>query len=363
MEADGVMVESIGRDALFARNTGLTDEQRQLAKTWTNIDEDLDGVDSAVADYVLGKRADFIHVDLPRYSRKPAVPDDVVLYDDINYLDDGQRAHRLDVLLPEDAVSRGGAPIPVVIEVHGGAFLYGYKELNRSHSAQLAHLGYAVVSLNYTLYPKADFIGQLEDLSAALRWVAANADRYLLDASQTFITGDSAGSMLALYLIAIEHNREFADAIGIPSVGLRFHAAGLVSGMTNLDNVFDQSATDRGSLIDSIRPSFDRLRQRLQGSRFSTLTGILDAIDIPPMWMVTSTDDFLEASSLELAIVLRARNIDHCLIDDRAGRNECLPHDFAVGLPSLPESMAAMDSMVSFFDEHQQPRLGLHNSQ
>ena len=81
----------------------------------------------------------------------------MVLYGDIPYLPDATRGHLLDVLLPRDAVVRGGAAVPVIFEVHGGAYFYGFKEINRSHAIELARHGYAVVSVSYPLYPAVDF--------------------------------------------------------------------------------------------------------------------------------------------------------------------------------------------------------------
>ena len=46
---------------------------------------------------------------------------------DIAYLPDGHRGHLLDVYYPEGTAE----PLPVVIDIHGGGLMYGYKELNK----------------------------------------------------------------------------------------------------------------------------------------------------------------------------------------------------------------------------------------
>lgn len=350
-----------GNAFLFARNDGLTAEQKSVASIWSNFDDDLQDADPAVADYVLSRRVAYSHNDLPRYDLKHDEPDDVVVYKDIPYIDDGKRAHLLDVSIPKDALYRG-CPIPVVLEIHGGAFIYGFKEINRSHAIELARKGYAVVSPNYTLYPGGDFVDEMEDLSKVVEWVQAEGARYLLDVDQMFATGDSAGAVDVLYLVAIEHNPDFAKLIGVRGHGASFKALGLKSAMTNIDNVFDRSATDTGELVEGIRPFYERLYTRLNDTAYSTTKGLVAGMGIPPVWMATSTDDFLESSSLELAMMLRDNDVDHQLIDCRAQRNQSLPHNFMVGMPWLPESKACLDSMVSFFDEHQAPRRTLLSS-
>ena len=66
-----------------------------------------------------------------------------------------------------------GHTLPVYIDIHGGGFTYGYKELNRNFNVHLAEQGFAVFSLNYRPAPQTDLRGQLADIQAALRWIAA----------------------------------------------------------------------------------------------------------------------------------------------------------------------------------------------
>ena len=79
--------------------------------------------------------------------------------------------------------------------------------------------------------------------------------------------------------------------------------------------------------------------------------------------MATSTDDFLEATSLELGVELRKLGIDHELLDYRAAPRECLPHNYSVGMPWLKETREAVESMLSFFAEHMAPRMSLNASE
>lgn len=354
-----------GADALmFDRNDGLTDEQKSIAQEWTYFDEDLAGVDPAVAADILQHRTNFAHNDLPRYAFKRDIPDDVVLYRDIPYMggDDAAsagREHLLDVLLPRDAVVRGGAPIPVILEIHGGAFFYGFKEINRAHAIVLAQHGYAVVSVSYSLYPAVDFIDQLRELAQVTRWIREEGPRYLLDADQAFITADSAGAVQALHLLTAMNNDEYADLLDVHPVKLGVLALGFKSTMLNLDRLFDPSARDAGGLVEELEPFFERYRGMVQGNGLARLDEVLGAAALPPTWVATSTDDFLEATSLELGAKLRDLGVDHQVLDYRAGSRECLPHNFIVGMPWLKESRDAVESMIGFFTDHLTPRTSL----
>ena len=93
---------------------------------------------------------------------------------DIPYVTNGHPRQMLDLYLPEKA---GKAPL--IIWVHGGAWLEGSKE----DFVPLDYLaeGYAVASINYRLSQHAIFPAQIQDCKAAVRWLRAHADQYHLD--------------------------------------------------------------------------------------------------------------------------------------------------------------------------------------
>mgnify|MGYP000127633326 FL=1 len=126
----------------------ITDEERQMFPKWTVLDEDLADVDPVLAEQVLESRLEFFRGDISRtdYWHDPEGIDVIA---DIQYVDDGTRAHRLDLYLPHDSVVRGSKTTPVYIDIHGGGFVYGYKDLNRNFCTNLAKQGFAVFSISY----------------------------------------------------------------------------------------------------------------------------------------------------------------------------------------------------------------------
>ena len=122
------------------------------AERWTEIDGDLDGVDPSVAAAILTSRCETIRYDHPRTERW-CDPEDVDVITDIPYLPDGGydaaagqvRGHLLDIYLPHEAAVRMSNVTPVYVDIHGGGFCYGYKELNRNFNTHLAQQGFAVV--------------------------------------------------------------------------------------------------------------------------------------------------------------------------------------------------------------------------
>lgn len=113
---------------------------------------------------------------------------------DIAYADRSP-SQRLDIYWP----AAGNGPFPVIVAIHGGAFMGGDKR-DAQLEPMLAGLerGYAVVSINYRMSGEAIFPALVHDVKAAIRWVRANAAAFLFDPARIAVWGGSAGGYLAL---------------------------------------------------------------------------------------------------------------------------------------------------------------------
>lgn len=113
---------------------------------------------------------------------------------DIAYGEAGRR-NLLDLYLPEVPPA---TPMPIIVQVHGGAWTKGHKE----HQGQtllhyLASRGWMGVAINYRLGPEHRFPTIFGDVLRALAWVKRNAAQYGGNADCVAITGGSAGGHLA----------------------------------------------------------------------------------------------------------------------------------------------------------------------
>ncbi|MBN1361822.1 MAG: alpha/beta hydrolase [Sedimentisphaerales bacterium] len=129
----------------------------------------------------------------PRASLRPSLPADTVVHRDLAYVTDGHARQKLDLYLPP-ATGR----LPVIVWVHGGAWLGGSKD----RPVPLGYLskGYAVASINYRLSQHATFPAQIEDCKAAVRWLRAHAEQYHLESNRFAAWGESAGGHLVALL-------------------------------------------------------------------------------------------------------------------------------------------------------------------
>ena len=127
---------------------------------------------------------------------------------DLPYLPTGLIEHNLDLYRPVAPLpekERGdwqpyGAPHPVVLYLHGGAFRILSKDTHWVMGLAFARRGFHVYNANYRLAPRHPFPAALEDACAALEFTVREAVRNGGDPTRLIIAGESAGANLALTL-------------------------------------------------------------------------------------------------------------------------------------------------------------------
>jgi acetyl esterase len=90
------------------------------------------------------------------------------------------------------------APQPVVVFVHGGAFVDGHRNRSAEVYANVlyyfARHGIVGVNIEYRLAPLHPYPSGIHDVAAAIAWVEANIAGYGGDPSRIILAGHSAGA-------------------------------------------------------------------------------------------------------------------------------------------------------------------------
>jgi len=103
-------------------------------------------------------------------------------------------AQKLDIYWPE----HGKGPFPVILSIHGGAFMGGDKgDIQLVPMLEGLNRGYSVVSINYRMSGEAKFPALVHDMKAAIRWIRGNAQAFLFKPGKIAAWGGSAGGYLA----------------------------------------------------------------------------------------------------------------------------------------------------------------------
>lgn len=324
--------------------------------SWTEIDGDLEGVKETEAQAIRQMRMDFSVGDAQRAAYWQ-VPDGVDVLADIPYLDDDLRGHLLDICLPHDAVVRDGHALPVIVDIHGGGFVYGYKDLNRNFCTHLAEFGFAVISLSYRPYPQAGVLGQLKDVMAALAWVGMHMSDWPVDPNNVFLAGDSAGGTLALLATVAERNEGYATRLGVRSSGLSLRGALLISGLFDLEaraKAMGMAIAGNGPVdaVDAFGPGlFGPLFEAVGPAELSP-AALATKVNLPPLFLCTSSDDFIQDNTLCLAAELARAGRRFELHDWTPEPGQALGHVFPVNMSWLPESKRMLELMKRFCYRH-----------
>ena len=135
----------------------------------------------------------------------------VDIHRDLPYATVDGRSLSLDLYMPEGT----NGDCPVVLYLHGGAFMVGSKANNvEERLIPVARNGIAIASAEYRFSDVATYPAQVHDVKAAVRWLRANADEYGYSAERVGAWGASAGGYLALMLGLTAGSHEHEGALG-----------------------------------------------------------------------------------------------------------------------------------------------------
>lgn len=262
---------------------------------------------------------------------------DLRIVKDVPYLPDGEQGHLLDIYelpdLPDDA--------PVMVNIHGGGLFASYKEVNANFNYEWARLGYRTVSISYRRIPETTLWHQIDDVMAAMRYLAGHAQEHHLNLNRCYLTGDSAGALLSLFVLALTGSAELRHAFGIVETGLSFRAGGLVSIM------FDTQRRDLMRAISNVVTSKDDAGKPYE--QYLLDPSLLVAAPLPPLYLVTSAEDLIQKDTLKLDGLLTAAGKEHELLNFGKGEERQLIHVFSVSYPMYPESREVFSKIDAFF--------------
>jgi acetyl esterase/lipase len=222
---------------------------------------------------------------------------------DLAYGEFGRRNH-LDIWQRADLAA--GARAPVLLQVHGGAWVMGQKH-GQAHPlmGHLAERGWVCVTINYRLSPRSTWPDQIVDVKRAIAWVKATIADHGGDPGFLAITGGSAGghlsSLAALTpnLAAYQPGFEDADTsvqAAVPFYGVYDFAGRTASANRGLEPLLAQRVF-KTSLDD------DRANWELA----SPITHV--GPDAPPFFVLHGTNDTVVPVEAARAFVARLRPV------------------------------------------------------
>lgn len=98
--------------------------------------------------------------------------------------------------------------LPVMLYIHGGGWtLFSIDTHDRLMREYAARAGIAVIGIDYSLSPEHKFPTALEEVAAALDWIAERSAELGIDPDRMFVGGDSAGANLSVAASLLRRER------------------------------------------------------------------------------------------------------------------------------------------------------------
>ncbi len=289
---------------------------------------------------------------------KYSIPEEIFRYEDISYGPYG-KWNLLDVYHEKGV----GHPQPTIIDIHGGGWCYGDKELYQYYCMDLAKRGFTVVNFSYRLAPENPFPAALEDINAVFWWIIQNAEKYCIDLEHLYVAGDSAGAQLASQYVTMIINPEYAALY--PEMELPSKKIPLSKSLSNEITSSKSSSSEdilnktlsRGSVEGEISVKAVLLNCGIYDMKRSVLSKIdelytiyladayndcdvrektLEKIDVmkyltsdfPPAYIMTSTHDFLREYAEPMYKKLRSLGVPCVLKTYGDEEDETMGHVF-----------------------------------
>ena len=137
--------------------------------------------------------------------------------EDVEYLRHGDNPFLARVFKP-----KGTGPFPVMIELHGGAWVNGTRLNGNAGNEALASNGIVVVALDFRVPPEASYPASLADIHYGIRWAKAHAREWNGISEKVGAMGTSSGAHQAMLL-------------GMRPNDSRYAALSLTNGATDVD--------------------------------------------------------------------------------------------------------------------------------
>lgn len=216
--------------------------------------------------------------------------------------------------------------------IHGGAFVYGFKELDKNFGMNLAVFSeLPVVNVNYHLLPAKSMSGVLNDLCTAVDFISKNRGIRKLH-----LIGDSAGGYLAVMMGCLLRSKSIRHDLGIfINSDVEVLSVNSICGVYDGDPskfpgyFFKKPAGTEGGDIDIPDYIYD-LRDAIRRA------------GLPRTCLITGDRDFLHDSNVRMRDFLKEQGIPVQFYDAISSETRRAEHVYAISNPAWQESHTAL---------------------
>ena len=253
-----------------------------------------------------------------------------------------------DLYLPEAEETDEKAPL--ILWVHGGAFVAGDKSGLDIWGHLLASEGYAAAAMNYEWAPEAAWPAQIIQIRECMEAVRKLAEEGMpVDMDRVFLAGDSAGAHMAAQAAALCFNPEYREKTGLESPLDEESLRGVLlycgpyelSGFANIENKM------LNYFMNKIGQSYvgELFWQKSGKTEFLNIIPWMTA-DCPPVYITDGNTGSFESQGRHLGEALRGLGVE---VKERYyGKEEgAVNHEYQMQL-TTPQGQACWEDTLEF---------------
>lgn len=270
-------------------------------------------------------------------------PSNITKIKDLQYVNDNNPYHMLDVYYPEGEIHKEG--LPVIIDIHGGGWMYATKDLNEYYCMELASRGYIVFSISYRLVPDVTVNEQLKDCCDALAWISDNLSNFPANPDTICLTGDSAGGQMAAYCSILAQSEDARAIFEVNDSKMNIDCLVLTSPVAYMKN---------GGMFSIYTKSLWGTNYKEKATYdYMDISEMMQFVnEMPATYFITSSGDSLAHDQTVTAYNLFKENGYNCEIHDfDKVDGKDLEHVFSVLNPFDKAGKQAIDEFVDFYQK------------
>lgn len=255
---------------------------------------------------------------------------------------------RLDVYVPTDR-GEDGRPLPIVMWVHGGAFVGGTKDELDYYFRALSATGFCVVAIRYSLAPESTYPAPVEQALQALAHIQGNAARWDADPARIALAGDSAGSHIAAQVTAAITNQPYATTVGVGTDVPPQHVRAVVLCCGIYDFVAAATDPTMATFMKACGWAYSGVKDFLDDQRFITSTAVGDNItaDFPPAFLTVGNTDPLRTQTEGFIRALERAGVEVESLSYPSEHRPPLSHEYQFDL-ELVDARLALERIAAF---------------
>lgn len=201
--------------------------------------------------------------------------------------------------------SAGAQKKPLMIYIHGGGWVSGFRQARKFYCRYWADKGYVCANIGYDYALDATHPEHIRQIFKGISYVMQNAEKYGIDTSRVVIAGESAGGYFAALAAAVSTHKELYALLDIPFAyadSFKIDACILLSGIYDPVRALDTGFPDMELFTQAFcRMSAEELRKDNNPSLQKRLSPFYYAdAQFPPSFIIGSQKDLLLSESQAL---------------------------------------------------------------